>query len=409
MITNMLPKMLAGEDLLSALEYIPPYNESIRTEVDAMRLIKLNELYNIYLPSTMSVEIYSKLYLAMLRSVQKKETKLAIQQRNENFRAIQQRNGNGIIGGSDSFTVIGASGIGKSSAIDRAISLITANRVIEAQNPHIKIIPCICVQCPHDSSVKGLLLEILRIVDEWLGSKYYEYAIRARATTDMLIGNVSQVSLNHVGLLVIDEIQNVCNSRNGNNLVAVLTQLINNSGISICMVGTPGSTSFFEKEMQLARRSVGLFYNNLSYDRYFVWFCETVFRYQYVKQQSEITDAAIEWLYQHSGGIVSVVISLVHDAQEVAILNGKEILNLETLNEAYRGRLAMLHDYIKPSIITNRQTSRPNKDKLPSMSCEISVADDTESIIDLAKAAKTEGLELLDILKDRFAVVEVKI
>lgn len=59
-----------------------------------------------------------------------------------------------------------------------------------------------------------------------------------RVTTDMLIGCVSQVSLNHIGLLVVDEIQNVCNHRNGTNLVSMLTQLINNSGISICMVGT---------------------------------------------------------------------------------------------------------------------------------------------------------------------------
>ena len=42
----------------------------------------------------------------------------------------------GIMGGSDSFTIIGTSGIGKSSAISRAINLITENRVIEADNPY---------------------------------------------------------------------------------------------------------------------------------------------------------------------------------------------------------------------------------------------------------------------------------
>jgi len=50
----------------------------------------------------------------------------------------------------------------------------------------------------------------------------------SRATTDMLIGSVSQVALNHIGLLIVDEIQNVVNSKNGKSLVGALTQLINN-------------------------------------------------------------------------------------------------------------------------------------------------------------------------------------
>ena len=406
-----LPKMKAGDELKSALENIPHYDESIRMENDALRLMELNELYNIYLPSEMSLEIYSKLYLAMLRSLQKKGTKLAIQQKNENFKAIQQSNYSGIIGGSDSFTIIGTSGIGKSCAIARSISLITENRIIEAQNPYVKIIPCLISQCPFDCSAKGLLLEILRKVDELLDSNYYANALRVRATTDMLIGNVSQVALNHIGLLIVDEIQNICNSRNGNSLVAVLTQLINNSGISICMVGTPESSAFFEQAMQLARRSLGLHYSITPYDNYFREFCKTIFGFQYVKQRTEITDAVTEWLYEHSSGIISIVISLIHDAQEIAILNKKEILNIDTLNEAYKKRLNMLHDYLNPSIVVNQQTSRQKKKKCPGEPCEIVIlgADDKNSIVEMSKRVKREELDLLDLLKERFPVVEVSV
>ena len=66
----------------------------------------------------------------------------------------------------------------------------------------------------------------------------------------MLIGNVSQVALNHIGILIVDEIQNVVNSKHGKTLVKMLTQLINNSGISICMVGTPICKDFFEQEKE---------------------------------------------------------------------------------------------------------------------------------------------------------------
>ena len=65
--------------------------------------------------------------------------------------------------------------------------------------------------------------ETIKKVDEIIDTDYYKYAVKARATTDMLIGSVSQVALNHIGLLVVDEIQNVVNNRQGKSLVGMLT------------------------------------------------------------------------------------------------------------------------------------------------------------------------------------------
>ena len=404
-----IPPMLAGTELLSALEVLPDYNESIRDLDAATRLMALSDLYKLYLPSQMSVEIYSKLYLALLRSLQKKQTSLAIQQQTQNYRAIRQQSYSGIIGGSDSFTIIGASGIGKSTAISRAISLITGNSVIEVEEPYTTIIPCLVVQCPFDSSVKGLLLEILRKVDENLGSKYYENAMRVRATTDMLIGSVSQVALNHIGLLIVDEIQNVVNSKHGKSLVGALTQLINNSGISVCMVGTPESALFFEQAMQLARRSLGIQYGNMVYDTYFEDFCDVLFSYQYVRNEGTLTPGIMEWLYEHSAGIISVVVSLVHDAQEIAILSGKESLNLETLNMAYQQRLSLLHGYIEPAITKKPQTTT-TKQNAPATKASTNTAIKNENIISqLVTLAKNQQLDLLPMLKDYMPIVEVSI
>lgn len=406
-LIKRLPEMKAGNTLISELTVLPPYSEDIRSQNDAVRLIALSDLYQIYIPSSMTTEIYSKLYLALLRSLQKKMTKTAIIQQNQNHRAIQQQEYSGIIGGSDSFTIIGNSGIGKSSAISRSLSLLQVDGVIETEKPYTKIIPCVVVQCPFDSSVKGLLLEILRKVDEALGSDYYKNALKIRVTTDMLIGSVSQVAINHIGLLVVDEIQNVVNSKNGKSLVGMLTQLINNSGISICMVGTPESSLFFEQAMQLARRSLGLQYTSLSYDRYFYDFCCTLFSYQYTKHKAEITDAMIEWLYEHSGGIVSVVVSLIHDAQEIAILNGKEILNIETLNEAYKKRLSMLHSYIEPTIRRRKQTTSKKKTQ-PEPKAVYSEITDNFSIAELAATTKTNNLDIVDLLKEHIVIEEVR-
>lgn len=405
-----LPEMKSGEELIEELSVFPDYEDSIRQESQTVRLMRLSDLYRLYVPSNMSTEIYAKLYLALLRSLQKKGTQAAIRQKYQNYNRIQNQEYRGIIGGSDSFTIIGTSGIGKSSAISRAIELITENRVIEIEEPYVKVIPCVIVQCPFDSSVKGLLLEILRKVDEELGSSYYKNAVRARATTDMLIGSVSQVALNHIGMLIVDEIQNVVNSKNGKSLIGSLTQLINNSGISICMVGTPECNPFFEQAMQLARRSVGLQYQSMAYDAYFESFCKILFEHQYVKNRTEISSAIIEWLYEHSSGILSVVVSLIHDAQEIAILSGKEILDMEMLNQAYNQRLSFLHSYIQPAISQKKQTSRPKK-KNPVSKIDSVQEKDNEcvSISDLAVRAKAENLDMVAILREFYTVEEVMI
>lgn len=401
-LIKQMPEMLSGKELYEKLADIPVYDEIIREKSQTERLMALSTLYDIYLPSEMSVEIYSKLYLALLRSLQKKGTHAAVQQSYQNHKIIIQRESRGIIGGSDSFSVVGCSGIGKSSAINRAISIITENKMIEIENPPVRIIPCLIVQCPFDASVKSLLLEILRKSDELLETNNYGNALKARATTDVLIGIVAQVALQHLGMLVVDEIQNCVVARNGKYLVAMLTQLINTSGISIGLIGTPETTSLLETAFQLARRSLGLQYNALDNDEYFKGFCELLYRYQYVQKHTEITSQIIDWLYEHSDGVTSVVISLIHDAQEIAILTGYEVLDVVILNQAYNQRLQLLHDFIRPNV-----TVKPTRKKKKTVHAENQT--DIYTISALVQKSKDENLNIVPLLQEYFTVEEVKL
>lgn len=401
-LIKRMPEMLSGQKLYERLADMPQYDEAIREKSQTERLMALSTLYDIYLPSEMSVEIYSKLYLALVRSLQKKGTQVAVQQSYQNHSAIMRRESRGIIGGSDSFSIVGCSGIGKSSAINRAISIITENRMIEMENPVVRIIPCLVVQCPWDASVKSMLLEILRKSDELLETNYYGSALKARATTDVLIGIVSQVALQHIGLLIIDEIQNCVGAKGGRGLVAMLTQLINTSGISIGLIGTPETTSLLETAFQLARRSLGLQYNALDNDEYFKRFCGLLYRYQYVQKYTEITPKIIDWFYEHSGGVTSVVISLIHDAQEIAILTGYETLDVVMLNQAYSQRLQLLHDFIRPNVIT-----KPTRKKRKTVHAENQT--DTYTISALVQKSKDENLNIVPLLQEYFTVEEVRL
>ncbi len=396
-VTKLIPKMLTGEKLMKALTVLPQYDKGIRNRSETERLIALNDLYQIYIPNTMSTEIYSKMYLALIRSLNKKFSKDAVVQRNSTI---------GIIGGADSFTITGCGGIGKSASISRAVELIVDKKTILTDNWN-EVVPILSVQCPFDSSVKSLLLSILKEVDSVVCSDYYEKALKVRATTDTLISMVSKVALNHIGLLIVDEIQNVVNSKNGKQLVGMLTQLINSSGISICMVGTPACETFFEQEMHLARRTLGLKYGPMDYDDRFIYFCNVVWSYQYVKNRTNITPAIVNWLYEHSSGIVSVVVSLLHDAQEIAVLNGTEELNFANLNEAYKNRLTMLHSYLEPSVTKKKQTSTKRKTVTYTETGE--PVEEEGLISQLVTKAKTENLDVISLFRQHFEVVEVAV
>lgn len=448
-IIEKLPPMLSGEELKKRLEIKPPYDVEIRSKAKSERLMALNEIYNIYLPSVMSEEIYSKIYLAMLRSLQKKGSRVAIQQRNENGKKIRNTGSSdygcqGIIGGSDSFTIIGSSGIGKSSAISRAISIATENRGIEMEEPFCKILPCMIVQCPFDCSVKSLLLQILRQIDIELDTHYYDMAVRTKATADMLIGSVSQIALNYIGLLVVDEIQNIVYHKQGKSLVGMLTQLINNSGISICMVGTPEAETFFESVDYLARRALGLRYGKCEYNAYFREFCKTLFQYQYVEKESAVSDSIIKWLYEHSAGVLAIVVSLIHDAQEISILSGREILDMISLNEAYEQRMNMLHSHIRPSIVIKKnavkrkmgnsaleavnnsgQEEKKGNSVLPQETDieDVGTEDSGETVtfsadketdfdwtfMELAEQAKWNRCDIVELLKGKISITEIAI
>ena len=141
-------------------------------------------------------------------------------------------------------------------------------------------------------------------------------------------------------------------------------------------------------------------YNAMSYGEEFYTLCASLFRYQYVKNAVPLDDAIVRWLYEHSNGI-STVVSLLHDAQEIAILDGSETLNLTTLRTAYQNRIAMLHPYI--SVPSKPQTSFTKKQQpIPEVECET----EDISISTLVLRAKNECRNIVSFLQS-YITVEV--
>lgn len=127
-----------------------------------------------------------------------------------------------------------------------------------------------------------------------------------------------------------------------------------------------------------------------------------LYRYQYVQKHTEITSQIIDWLYEHSDGVTSVVISLIHDAQEIAILTGYEVLDVVILNQAYNQRLQLLHDFIRPNV-----TVKPTRKKKKTVHAENQT--DIYTISALVQKSKDENLNIVPLLQEYFTVEEVKL
>ena len=102
------------------------------------------------------------------------------------------------------------------------------------------------------------------------------------------------------------------------------------------------------------------------------------------------------------------MVSLIHDAQELSILDGSEVLNLDTLRAAYQSRVAMLHQYITAP--KKRQTSAPmKKEPIPQVEqpeCEVQEVDSVQTLI---LRAKNECKDVVSFLQAYIPVEVVSV
>lgn len=415
--SGLLPPMLFGEDLRSALAVLPEYKDSIRDMDAGRRLLGLSDIYGIFIPTGMAYEIYHRLYSMVSISMKKKGTAESVRLLNNVHRGVKADEADspasggykGVATGMTSTTCIGVSGIGKTTCLQAAAGL--CGDIIETGEPYRKLIPVIEVSCPFNCSFRSLCSQILARLDECLGTDYYQKSLKRTMNAEQVMQMVCNLANIHIGVLVIDEIQMIVVSKSGSQLYRMILQLINSSNICVLMCGTPECIPFFGQNPQMARRTVGLQYGPMAYDKDFKEFCSILFSYQYVRKQSEMSDDILEWLYEHSGAIPGTVMALIHDAQEIAILSGKEELCIGTLNEAYNRRLQMLHPYISPDIKKDKRYAPVrNRDKeyskMESDEKDIHISIDFPSLVE---SAKKQGQDTAAVLGRYIPVKEIEL
>lgn len=227
------------------------------------------------------------------------------------------------------FTIIGLSGVGKTSAITRILSLypqVVVHSRYKDTTLVLKQIIWLKIDCPHDGLVKGLCMEFFEAVDRAAGTSYFELYVKRGATINILMKRMEQIARLHcVGVLVIDEIQHLTLAKSGGSekMLNFLVTLVNKIGIPVVLIGTTRAMSILQSEFRQARRSSGhqgdLLWDRMKNDTSWDIFVSTMWKNQWTRHIVPINNEFKAALYNESQGIADIAVKLYAMAQIRAI------------------------------------------------------------------------------------------
>ena len=162
-------------------------------------------------------------------------------------------------------------------------------------------------------------------------SDYTDQILRNRMSKDILLIKVSRLiqSLN-LGILVIDDIQNLCGAKEtvSNELLSFMVSMANSLRIPVIMVGSPKILRLLQKEFQQAKRASGegevrmdlMVRDSQEWKRYI----KAIWRYQYTANKVKLTSKMRDVFFEESVGNPFVASMLYKLVQDDAIISRKE-------------------------------------------------------------------------------------
>ncbi|MFB2730084.1 AAA family ATPase [Shewanella mangrovisoli] len=252
-------------------------------------------------------------------------------------------------------SLIGCSGSGKSSTLDRILA--TYPQVIYHEKHNFFQLSYLKIECPNNGSQQSLCLNFFREVDKRLGTKYESDYGGKRHGVPTLLALMSQVANQRaIGVLVIDEIQRlkVRKAVGREQMLEFFVELVNTVGIPVILVGTPKARPLFEIELQSARRTTGIgslywqpmpqYPDNPAERSEWEAFTNKLWRYQWLTRRDEVlTDEIRDCWYELSQGVLDIVVKLFVLAQLRAIASKLERITVKVLRAVYETELKPVH------------------------------------------------------------------
>jgi hypothetical protein len=245
-------------------------------------------------------------------------------------------------------TIEGITGLGKSTLVDRTLSLLpqvvkhgpskAAGWAMQKQLVWVK------VDMTADGSRLGFLMQLYNQIDAALDTDYLSQYSSKKFSADTHMVHIAKILYNcFCGVLIIEEIQLRNFARSSSRDVMLLFFLtLANLGIPIVLIGNPlGFEGFADFSQDVRRLNSGgrfdLWPALTPYDADWAEFLVPgMLQFNVMPKPPLITDAA-ELLFKCTGGIYDFVAKLLAQAQLLALRRGQEFITDADLLDAYDG------------------------------------------------------------------------
>ncbi|WP_444902928.1 ATP-binding protein [Microbulbifer sp. CnH-101-E] len=236
-------------------------------------------------------------------------------------------------------TIIGESGVGKTCMLDQILGYfpdVIVHQRYQGFAMPLRQVVWMKIDCPDDSSVKGLCHRILEELDRKLGFSQTKPA----RTIALLIGQIeAKIKSSFLGMLVIDEMQNLKPGKTGggDRLLRFLHNLVNNLGVPILFCANPPFDDLLSKSFKSARRAEngGYFDIKLLANIEEEWglFVDELWDLQWTNVETPLTEELSDKLYSLSVGNMDLAVRIFAAAQRLLIGSSDERLSEQALEK----------------------------------------------------------------------------
>lgn len=365
-----LPPILTTNEAIDALTVVPGYNIRER-ELDAhYRFHCVQRLFRYFQPLDTHIDIEQRVSRAIRQGYIGRNPLKAqyVRQIRRCDDAVMAKSfeaaGFSIVKSTAAgFTIIGMSGVGKTTAIERVLSLYPQCITHTSYNGHpfyLKQLTWLKLDCPFDGSIKGLCVNFFAEADRILDSDYSKKFLASKTTVDTMMPRMAQVAWNHgIGLLVIDEIQHLSQAKSGGSekMLNFFVTLVNTIGIPVILIGTTKAMSILQSEFRQARRGSGqgdLLWDRMQNDVSWEIMLRSMWKYQWTKNACPLTTELKNVLYNESQGIIDIAVKLYALAQVKVIADGSETITYTAIREVVAEKLML----VKPMLDVLRSGDR---------------------------------------------------
>lgn len=222
------------------------------------------------------------------------------------------------------FTVIGVSGVGKTTGLKKILKLypqVIVHSDYKGKMLNVYQIVWIKIDCPHGGSLKDLCREFFGEVDKLVGTNYKAKFGSKNNTDYVMLSQMCQIAYDHcIGMLVIDEIQNLDQAKSGGKeqMLNFFVRLDNTIGIPVIVVETNKAIKILQDEFRQGRRreGIGSFYwerfktDTKTENALWRFFVSQLFEYQWTEEKADFDDEFSAVLYDESQGVTDIAVKL---------------------------------------------------------------------------------------------------